>query len=120
MASNDTFTAEVPKEIEEDPAFKEWREKVDGSHDVKIEAAIEKIKNEGVVTSAKDLQDGLYEKKWNSGLRLYFAVIEKANGKKTLLILGSGKGKEQDRAIKESKKILKGYQVDRSSRVKKD
>jgi hypothetical protein len=119
MGSKDTFTAEVPKEIVEDPAYTEWFEDLDGSPSVRIEAARETIESEGVITSAKDLGDGLYEKKWNNGLRLYFAVIEDKK-RETLLLLGSGKGKEQDKAIKESKKNLKKYKVVTGSIVKKD
>ena len=111
MASDDTFTAEVPKEVEEHGNFNKWEDKIDGSQLIKIEAAKEKIVNEGLVTNAKDLKDGLYEKKWKSGLRLYFAVIEKEKGRKTLLLLGSGKDKEQDKAIRKSKKALEEYQV---------
>ena len=64
MSSRDTFTAEVPREIEKDESFKDWEDDLDGSLLIKLEAAIEKIENEGVVTSAKDLGEGLYEKKW--------------------------------------------------------
>ena len=119
MASDDTFTAVVPKQVEEDPAFTIWESDVATSLLERVEAAREKIESEGVITSAKDLTDGLYEKKWKSGLRLYFAVIEK-HGKKTLLLLGSGKGKDQDRAIKKSREILKSYVVVKESIAKKD
>ena len=64
MSTKDTFTAEVPKDLEEDSAYTEWEENLDGSHFVKIQAAREKIKSEGVITSVKDLGDGLFEKKW--------------------------------------------------------
>lgn len=119
MSSRDTFTAVVPREIEEDQAYIEWEADLDGSLFIKVEAAREKIESDGIVTSAKDLGDGLYEKKWNSGLRLYFAIIEK-DGQKTLLLLGSGKGRDQERAIEQSKKILSGYTVVRERIVKKD
>lgn len=76
-----------------------------------IEAAKEKIKKFGVISSTKNLQNGLYEKKWKNGLRLYFALIEDNTGKETLLILGSGKGKEQDKAIIKSREILKKYKI---------
>lgn len=52
---------------------------------------------------------GCTKKKWNSGLRLYFAVIEK-EGRKTLLLLGSGKGDQQE-AIDKSRAVLKNYVV---------
>lgn len=63
MASDDTFTAEVLSEIFEDPAFIEWEYDTEGSLLQRVEAAKTKIKSDGVITSAKDLKDGLYEKK---------------------------------------------------------
>ena len=111
MASDDTFTAEVPQEVEEHENFDKWEDKIDGSQLTRIEAAKDKIESEGLITNAKDLKDGLYEKKWRNGLRLYFAVVEDEEGKKTLLLLGSGKNKEQDKAIKKSRKALEDYQV---------
>jgi putative component of toxin-antitoxin plasmid stabilization module len=115
MASDDIFNAGVPKEVEEDAEFVDWSDDIDGSQLILIEAAKEKIKNLGVVSSTKDLQDGLYEKKWKNGLRLYFAVIENSKGQRTLLLLGSGKGLEQDKAIRKSREILKKYKVVKTS-----
>ncbi|GEM_PF-6057734 len=76
VASDDSFTANVSTEIIEDPSFVEWLDNIDGSLLLRVEAAILKIKSIGVITSAKDLKNGLFEKKWNNGLRLYFAVIK--------------------------------------------
>lgn len=115
MASDDTFTAAVPTIIEVDPEYEKWSEKIDGNQEARVEAAKVTIEKSGLVTGTKDLQDGLYEKKWRSGLRLYFAIIEDEDGKKTLLLLGSGKGKEQDRAITKSKELLQKYKVVKSS-----
>ncbi len=114
MSPRDTFTAEVPNKIVEDPAFSDWEESLDGSLQPKVQAALDMIESEGIVTSAKDLGDGLYEKKWNSGLRLYFAVVQ-TTGRRTLLILGSGKGREQTRAIKAARTVLTSYSVVRES-----
>lgn len=111
MASDDTFTAEVPQDVVEHENFDKWEDKIDGSQLTRIEAAKDKIESEGLITNAKDLKDGLYEKKWRNGLRLYFAVVEDEEGKKTLLLLGSGKDKEQDKAIKKSRKALENYEV---------
>lgn len=119
MSSKDTFTAEVPKEIIEDAAYTDWEDGLDGSLQPRVQAARDLIENEGTVTSVKDLGDGLYEKKWNSGLRLYFSVVE-FSGQKTLLLLGSGKGRDQDKAISTAKKNLSSYTVTRTSIVKKD
>lgn len=109
MAANDTFTAKVPMDILEDAAFEEWEDDLDGSLFTKIEAAKSKITNEGVITSAKDLKEGLFEKKWASGLRMYFAIIE-LYGRKTLLLLGSGKG-DQKKAISKARERLLAYKV---------
>ena len=110
MTSNDTFTALVPKEIEENVKFLEWEDDVDGGRISRINALKAMIRNLGLITNSKDLRDGLYEKKWRNGLRLYFAVIQK-DQKKTLLILGSSKGTDQERAIKRSRIILNSYLV---------
>lgn len=119
MASEDTFTAAVPKKIAETSAFEDWEVSTSGTNLERVEAAKEKIQNEGVITSAKSLGDGLYEKKWKSGLRLYFAIVKDRN-EATLLILVSGKGKEQDKAIKESRKILNQCAVYKGDIRKKD
>lgn len=119
MSSRDTFTAEVPKEIIEDEAYPEWEDDLDGSLQPRVQATRDTIESDGIITNAKDLGDGFYEKKWNSGLRLYFAVVEK-DGRKTLLLLGSGKGRDQKKAIEQSKKDLQKYTVIKDSIVKKD
>ncbi len=107
----DTFTAEVPKDIEEHADFIDWMDDLDGAQVIKVMAALEKVESEGLLTSVKRLDEGLFEKKWNSGLRLYFSVIERIDKTKTLLLLGSGKGREQSRAINKAKENLKNYNV---------
>jgi hypothetical protein len=42
MVGNDTFTAVVPRELEEDTDFLNWIDAVDGSQLLRIEAAREK------------------------------------------------------------------------------
>lgn len=119
MSSRDTFTAEVPQETIRDQEFQDWLLNLDGSQEIKVEAAIEKIKNFGVVTNVKSLKDGLYEIKWKSGLRVYFAVVL-SSGKKTLLLMGSGKGKKQQQAINKAREILKNHDVIKESIKKED
>ncbi|MCB9060342.1 MAG: hypothetical protein H6622_02335 [Halobacteriovoraceae bacterium] len=115
MASKDTFTAVVPKEDVEPETYTKWANKIDGTKLTKVEAAIEKIENQGLVTNAKSLGDGLYEKKWNSGDRLYFTIIEDDEENKTLLVLGSGKGKEQDKAIAKCFKEMKNDKISKTN-----
>ncbi len=119
MASRDTFTAKVPSEIIEDQIYTFWENELDESLYIRVQSAIDKIKNFGIITSVKSLGDGLYEKKWKSGLRLYFAIVS-SQGQKTLLLLGSGKGREQNKAILKSKSILINYEVVFESILKKD
>ncbi|MEN0057579.1 MAG: hypothetical protein AAGB31_01995 [Bdellovibrio sp.] len=107
------------KGIIEDQAYLGWEASLEISHYIKIEAAREKIESDGIVTSSKDLGEGLYEKKWKSGLRLYFGVVE-MNGRKTLLLLGSGKGRDQERSILRARKGLMNYVVIKERIVKKD
>lgn len=111
VVSKDTFTAEVPKEILEHEYFKRWIDRIDNAQLERIEAFKEIISKDGLVTNVKSLKDGLFERKWVNGLRVYFAIIVGENGRKTLLLLGSGKGKEQSRAILIAKTILNKYRV---------
>ncbi len=119
MSSKDTFTAMVPKELIEDEVYMKWEDDLDGSLLLRVQAARDTIEADGIITNVKDLGEGLYEKKWNSGLRLYFAIVERS-GRKTLILLGSGKGKEQDRAISTAKQSLIKYSVVRENIIKKD
>lgn len=111
MVSKDTFTAEVPKEILEHDNFKRWVEKIDNAQLERIVVFKEKISKDGLITNAKSLKDGLFERKWVNGLRVYFAILEGVNGRKTLLLLGSGKDKGQFRAILIARTILNKYRV---------
>lgn len=115
MVSAHTFTAVVPKEIEEAPGYVDWEDSVDGSQFRKIEIAKTQIIREGLVSNTKNLGHGLYEKKWNNGLRLYFAIILQYDGSKTLLLLGSGKGREQGIAIRRAYEVLSDYKVVREN-----
>ncbi len=111
VVSKDTFTAEVPKEILEHDNFKRWVEKIDNAQLERIVVFKEKISKDGLITNAKSLKDGLFERKWVNGLRVYFAILEGVNGRKTLLLLGSGKDKGQFRAILIARTILNKYRV---------
>lgn len=119
MTSRDTFTALVPKEVIEDAGYTKWENDLDGSLLVRIQAARDTIESLGIVTNVKSLGDGLFEKKWQSGLRFYFAVVED-RGRKTLFLLGSGKGSEQEKAITASKRALLRYTVAKVSIAKRD
>lgn len=119
MTSRDTFTALVPKEVIEDAGYTKWENDLDGSLLVRVQATRDTIESLGIVTNVKSLGEGLFEKKWQSGLRIYFAVVEDS-GRKALLLLGSGKGSEQEKAITASKRALLKYKVAKVNIAKQD
>lgn len=116
MASKDTYSASVPKEIEKANEFVDWYDNhMDGSYRSRVDAMEAAILENGAITNVKDLGNGLYEKKWNNGLRVYFSAVVK-NGNKTLLIIGGNKN-NQDSDIAEARKTLARHKV--VSEVKK-
>lgn len=52
-----------------------------------------------------DAKYGLYEFKWDSGLRVYFAFLADSDGRLMLLLLGGNKN-SQNSDIAEAKKIV--------------
>lgn len=111
MVSLDTFTAAVPRRIIETTDFLAWKRKLDGGCVLRLEAVDERIQADGIITGVKSLGDGLYERKWASGLRLYFAVVYDSSERAVLFLLGSGKGLEQNRAIIKARQNLMGRSV---------
>ncbi len=106
--------------IRESSLFTEWAEELEGNDLLRSESAIEKILSLGVVTSSKNLGAGLYEKKWKSGLRFYFSVILSGDDRSTLLLLGSLKGRLQERAIAECRRQLRFLNVFNGDIKKRD
>ena len=115
MSLREVFTAEVPLDIIETKEFSEWAENLEGSDLDRLEAAIEKIELFGIITNSKSLGDGLYEKKWKNGLRMYFSVILGDARGETLLLLGSRKGRQQERAVAECRQMLRCFRVYKGS-----
>lgn len=120
MSARNTFTAQIPQIVKETSEFLFWLEWLTGLDLERVESARSKIESEGLMTNVKSLGSGLYEKKWTSGLRVYFAVIEDGSGRKILLLLGSSKGKKQHQAILSCKRMLENFVVFRGSIRKKD
>jgi putative addiction module killer protein len=63
---------------------------------------LEKIENHGHFGTIKDLDGDLWEIKWQSGRRIYYAYFAKQN---ILLLLGGNKN-GQDKDIRHARKIL--------------
>jgi hypothetical protein len=111
MVSADTFTASVPKRLIETRDFIRWKNGLDKNTSRLIGIEIEKIMLLGLITSVKSLREGLYEKKFKTGLRFYFSVIKTESGLQTLLLHGSRKGRKQEGAIFRAKKELYKFDV---------
>ena len=87
--------------------YKTWHkslnEKDQGIVDTRVDIYIEK----GILIRSKSLDSsyGLYEFKWDSGLRVYYAFIEDSEGRLMLLLIGGNKNSQQS-DITEAKKII--------------
>lgn len=84
--------------------YKSLNEKEQGIVDTRIDTFIEK----GLLLKSKSLDPSLslYEFKWESGLRVYYAFLEDSEGRLMLLLLGGNKNSQQS-DITESKNIIK-------------
>ena len=83
--------------------YKSLSEKDQGIVDSRVDTYIEN----GLLLKSKSLDSnyGLYEFKWNSGLRVYYAFIEDSEGRLMLLLLGGNKNSQQS-DITEAKNII--------------
>ena len=83
--------------------YKSLNEKDQGIIDTRVDTYIEK----GILLRSKSLDSnyGLYEFKWDSGLRVYYAFIEDSEGRLMLLLIGGNKN-SQESVITEAKKII--------------
>ncbi|MGE3609608.1 MAG: hypothetical protein AB7I27_08480 [Bacteriovoracaceae bacterium] len=83
--------------------YKSLTDKEKGIVDTRVDAYIE----HGNLIKSKSLDPsyGLYEFKWDSGLRVYYSFIEDSNGQLMLLLLGGNKNSQQG-DITEAKNIV--------------
>lgn len=87
------------------PEYDEWLEGETKKAKAQIADRLEKIESEGHFGVHRHLEDFVWELKWKSGRRIYYALIPPDNI--ALLLGGNKNGQEKD--IKEAKKILKNY-----------
>ena len=83
--------------------YKSLNSKDQGIVDTRVDTYVEK----GLLLKSKSLDPnyGLYEFKWDSGLRVYYAFIEDGDGRLMLLLLGGNKNSQQS-DITEAKNIV--------------
>lgn len=85
--------------------YDEWFENETMKSQVQIADRLSKIEKEGYFGTRKDLEDKLWELKWVSGRRIYYALIPEKN---IILLLGGNKN-GQDKDISKARKILRRY-----------
>lgn len=82
--------------------YDEWIADCTDKAKAQIASRLEKIVKYGHFGIIRDLEDGLWELKWKSGRRIYYAYIEELN---ILLLLGGNKN-GQNKDIARARKIL--------------
>jgi putative addiction module killer protein len=87
--------------------YKRWHSQLSEKDQRIIDVRIDKyrLQNQLLHHKSLDLKLGLFEFKWISGLRVYFALLKDREGQLMLLLLGGNKNTQED-DIKKSKTIL--------------
>lgn len=85
--------------------YSDWFEQQTAKTTIQIEKRLSKIETDGHFGNHKNLEDGVWELKWDNGRRLYYAEIPE---QQILLLLGGNKN-GQSKDIYYVKKILRKY-----------
>lgn len=85
--------------------YRDWFSTQTAKEQVQIEKRLFNIEVEGHFGNCKNLDEGVWELKWENGRRLYYAHIPEHQ---ILLLLGGNKN-GQDKDISYAKKILRKY-----------
>lgn len=87
--------------------YKSWYRSLSGKDQGIVDTRIDTYIEKGLLLKSKSLDStyGLYEFKWGSGLRVYYAFIEDSEGRLMLLLLGGNKNSQQS-DITEVKNII--------------
>ena len=101
--------------------FKCWYSKLSGKDKRIVDARVDLARSFGVLSNYKQLDKdySLYEFKWNSGLRVYFALLNDRAGRFILLLIGGNKN-TQERDIMNSKNIIRKANISLSRKGKSD
>jgi putative addiction module killer protein len=93
------MTFHLSKTTEFDDWFEDQNAKIQGL----VRSRFSRIELNGYFGETNHLGDGLFELKWKSGLRVYYAFLAK---EKIIVILGGTKN-GQDKDIKKAKKFIR-------------
>jgi len=89
-------------QIYELPSYREWYENERPKSQAQVEERLRKIRDKGYFGHTKDLDNNLYELKFNDGRRIYYTIIPV---RQVILLLGGNKN-GQDSDIKKAKNII--------------
>ena len=84
------------------PDYDEWLDEQPAKSQVQIRSRVSHIQDEGHFGDHKEVGDGVWELRWKSGRRVYYADIPE---RQILLLLGGNKN-GQDKDIHQAKKIF--------------
>lgn len=84
--------------------FTEWFDEQNPKLQGLVRSRFSRIELNGYFGDTNHLGDGLFELKWKSGLRVYYAYLER---EQIIIILGGTKH-GQDKDIKKAKKLVGG------------
>ncbi len=88
-------------------SFKDWYQDLSSKDQGIVDTRIDTYRDTGNLVRSKLLNKdfALYEFKWDSGLRVYFSMIEDNDGNLMLLLVGGNKN-TQSKDIAQAKKIV--------------
>jgi len=87
------------------PEFDEWLSALEPKGRAQVDDRLDRIREHGHFGDKKHLGNDLFELRWKSGRRVYYAVIEGKDGNAALMLLGGDKnGQKQD--IAKARRIL--------------
>jgi putative addiction module killer protein len=87
--------------------FKSWFKALSVKEKRIIDSRIDTYKKDGLLLKAKILSNNLslFEFKWNSGMRVYFSLLQDSDGNFMLLLIGGNKN-SQSTDIADAKNII--------------
>lgn len=82
--------------------YVEWSLSLTGKNKIQVENRLMRIEQNEHFGTVRNLKDGLWELKFNNGIRIYFAYV---GAKEIILILGGNKN-GQSKDIAKAKSVL--------------